>query len=62
MTRVSLHNYKIVGHNQFVYVADTSRRAEKIGLALNDAEPCIVSSVCTTFEVKNKRERDVLID
>ncbi|MFK5981307.1 MAG: restriction endonuclease subunit S [Flavobacteriaceae bacterium] len=56
MTRVSLHNYKIVGHNQFVYVADTSRRAEKIGLALNDAEPCIVSSIYTTFEVKDKNE------
>jgi type I restriction enzyme S subunit len=39
MTRVSLHNYKIVGKNQFVYVTDTSRRAEKIGLALNDSEP-----------------------
>jgi len=56
MTRVSLHNYKIVGKNQFVYVADTSRRAEKIGLALNDSEPCIVSSIYTVFEVKNKEE------
>jgi type I restriction enzyme S subunit len=56
MTRVSLHNYKIVGKNQFVYVADTSRRAEKIGLALNDSEPCIVSSIYTVFEVKDKEE------
>ena len=56
MTRVSLHNYKIVGKNQFVYVTDTSRRAEKIGLALNDSEPCIVSSIYTIFEVKDKEE------
>jgi len=56
MTGVSLHNYKIVGRNQFVYVADTSRRAEKIGLALNDSEPCIVSSIYTTFEVKDDNE------
>jgi type I restriction enzyme S subunit len=42
--------------NQFVYVADTSRRAEKIGLALNDSEPCIVSSIYTVFEVKDKEE------
>ena len=53
MTRVSLHNYKIVQNGQFVYVADTSRRAEKIGLALNDSEPCIVSSIYTVFEVKD---------
>lgn len=54
MSGVSLHNYKIVGHNQFVYVADTSRRGNKIGLALNDSEPCIVSSIYTTFGVKNE--------
>ena len=53
MTDVSLHNYKIVGQKQFVYVADTSRRGNKIGLALNDSEPCIVSSIYTTFEVKD---------
>ena len=56
MTGVSLHNYKIVDRNQFVYVADTSRRAEKIGLALNDYEPCIVSSIYTTFEVIDENE------
>jgi type I restriction enzyme S subunit len=51
---ISHHTYQIVGKNQFVYVADTSRRAEKIGLALNDSEPCIVSSIYTVFEVKDK--------
>lgn len=56
MTGVSLHNYKVVDINQFVYVADTSRRGEKIAIALNDSEPCIVSSIYTTFEVKDKNE------
>ena len=54
MSGVSLHNYKVVEHNQFVYVADTSRRGEKIGLALNDEAPCIVSSIYTTFEPNKK--------
>ncbi len=51
MSGVSLGNYKVVEKNQFVYVADTSRRGEKIGLALNDGDPCIVSSIYTVFEV-----------
>lgn len=56
MTDVSLHNYKILRYDHFVYVADTSRRGDKISLALNDSEPCIVSSIYTTFEVKDKNE------
>lgn len=51
MSGVSLGNYKVVEKNQFVYVTDTSRRGEKIGLALNNGEPCIVSSIYTVFEV-----------
>ena len=50
MTNVSLHNYKIAKKVQFVYVADTSRRGEKIAIALNDEETCIVSSIYTVFE------------
>src|SRR5690554_8042726 len=50
MTNVSLHNYKIAEKGQFVYVADTSRRGEKIAIALNDEETCIVSSIYTVFE------------
>lgn len=50
MSGVSLHNYKIAKKGQFVYVADTSRRGEKIAIALNDEETCIVSSVYTVFE------------
>src|SRR5690554_7875086 len=50
LTNVSLHNYKIAEKGQFVYVADTSRRGEKIAIALNDEETCIVSSIYTVFE------------
>lgn len=50
MSGVSLHNYKIAKKGQFVYVADTSRRAEKIAIAFNDEESCIVSSIYTVFE------------
>jgi type I restriction enzyme S subunit len=54
MTNVSLHNYKIAEKGQFVYVADTSRRGEKIAIALNDEETCIVSSIYTVFETDEK--------
>jgi len=53
---ISFHNYKIVRNGQFVYVADTSRRGDKIALAMNSAEDCIVSSIYTVFEVKNFKE------
>lgn len=51
MTNVSLHNYKVLEKGQLVYVADTSRRGDKIAVALNDEATCIVSSIYTTFEV-----------
>lgn len=54
MSGVSLHNYKVVGIRQFVYVSDTSRRGDKIGIALNTGVPCIVSSIYTVFEVIDK--------
>jgi type I restriction enzyme S subunit len=56
MTDVSLHNYKVVQNRQFVYVSDTSRRGDKIAIALNDGETCIVSSIYTVFEVSNRSE------
>ncbi len=51
---VNLRNYKIVRNGQFAYVADTSRRGDKIALALNNAEDCIISAIYTVFEVKNE--------
>ena len=48
---VSLLSYKIVQPGEFVYVADTSRRGEKIALALNDSKKSyLVSSIYTTFK------------
>jgi len=55
-TGVSFHNYKIVRNGQFVYVADTSRRGDKIALAMNSSEDCIVSAIYTVFEVKGTKE------
>lgn len=55
-TNVSFHNYKIVRNGQFVYVADTSRRGDKIALAMNSADDCIVSAIYTVFEVRNTKE------
>lgn len=51
---VSFHNYKIVRTGQFVYVADTSRRGDKIALAINRGKDCIVSAIYTVFEVSIK--------
>ncbi len=55
-TGVSFRSYKIVRNGQFVYVADTSRRGDKIALAMNSAEDCIVSAIYTVFEVSNTEE------
>jgi type I restriction enzyme S subunit len=44
--------YKKVKRGQFVYVADTSRRGDKIGIALlSDKDEGIVSSAYTVFEI-----------
>lgn len=48
---VSLASYKVVKPKEFVYVADTSRRGEKIALALNDSnDSYLISSIYTTFK------------
>ena len=55
MKGVSLSNYKIVSPGQFAYVADTSRRGEKISLACNDSrEDYLVSSISIVFETTEK--------
>lgn len=53
---VDFSTYKVVRTGEFVYVADTSRRGDKIALALNNAEPCIVSSIYTVFRVRRPSE------
>jgi len=51
---VDMSGYKIVRPKQFVYVPDTSRRGEKVALAMCEGENCIVSSIYTVFEVTDK--------
>lgn len=52
MLDVSLKNYKIVKSYTFVYVADTSRRGDKISLAYNNTnDTYLVSSISTVFKV-----------
>lgn len=44
--------YKIVERGQFVYIADTSRRGDKIAIALlSDYDNAIVSQAYTVFEI-----------
>lgn len=63
MSGVSLHNYKIVRPTVFAYVSDTSRRGDKISLAYNDTKNSyIVSSITTTFEIKEDSKNDLLPD
>lgn len=54
LTGVNLDSYKIVASEHFAFVADTSRRGERISLAFNDSEESyLVSSISTVFMVKD---------
>ena len=47
-----MSSYKIVEKGQFVYIADTSRRGDKIAIALlSDYDNAIVSQAYTVFEI-----------
>lgn len=49
--------YKVVKKGQFTYIPDTSRRGDKIGIALlQDYEEGLVSNVYTVFEVIDKNQ------
>lgn len=49
--------YKLVKKGQFTYIPDTSRRGDKIGIALlTEHEEGLVSNVYTVFEVINEKE------
>lgn len=49
---VRLTSYKIVKHGEFAYVADTSRRGDKIALAFNSTKnEILISSIYTVFRV-----------
>jgi type I restriction enzyme, S subunit len=54
-----MKTYKIVYRNQFTYIADTSRRGDKIAIALNDRfDKMLVSQAYTPFEVKDNNKLD----
>lgn len=56
--------YKIVRKNQFTYIPDTSRRGDKIGIALLQSyEEALVSQAYTVFEVidENKLNPEYLM-
>jgi len=54
-----MRTYKIVYRNQFTYIADTSRRGDKIAIALNNRfDKMLVSQAYTPFEVKDTNELD----
>ena len=49
--------YKVVKKGQFTYVPDTSRRGDKIGIALlEDYDEGLVSNVYTVFEIIDKHQ------
>lgn len=55
MNGVPLSNYKMVRPNEIAYISDTSRRGDKISLAMNSSdETYLVSSISTVFRT-NKR-------
>ena len=52
--RVSLSNYKIVSPNEIAFISDTSRRGDKISLAINSSkETYLVSSISTVFRTNS---------
>lgn len=54
---VSLSSYKVVKPREFAYVADTSRRGDKIALALNTMEQSVlISSIYTSFRCKDENK------
>lgn len=53
---VNLENYLVVPKRHFAYVADTSRRGDKISLAFNNSDKSyLVSSISTIFYSKDER-------
>ncbi len=54
---VSLTAYKVVHKDEFAYVSDTSRRGDKIALALNTTDkPVLISSIYTTFRSIDRKQ------
>ena len=54
MTGVDIAGYKIVKKDQFAYNPNTARMGDRIPIALNLNENCLVSKIYPVFEVKDK--------
>lgn len=55
MDGVSLSNYKMIYPNEIAYISDTSRRGDKISLAMNSSdEMYLVSSISTVFRTNKE--------
>lgn len=54
MQGVPLNNYKIVEPGDFAYVTVTSRNGDKISIALNEMDRCIVSATYITFKTNDE--------
>ena len=56
MDGVSLENYKIVEPGMIAFISDTSRRADKMSIALNQSEEnYLVSSISTVVQTDNTK-------
>ena len=56
MEGVSLENYKVVEPGMIAFISDTSRRADKMSLALNQScENYLVSSISTVIQTDNTK-------
>lgn len=53
---VEFHNYKVVRRGQFAFNPNTARMGDKIPIALNAGDDCIVSSIYPVFEVRDEKE------
>ena len=61
MEGVSVLTYKVIRPGIFAYVADTSRRGDKIALAFNSSsDTYLISSIYTTFKVLDKLHPEYL--
>ena len=54
--------YKVIKKGQFCYIPDTSRRGDKMGIALlTDYEIALVSQAYAVFEIINQRHSKVFV-
>ena len=61
MDGVSVLDYKVVSPCVFAYVADTSRRGDKLALALNtSSQTYLISSIYSTFRVTGELQAEYL--